>query len=342
MDKSIIISYKESSEERKRNLQYVLDYLSYIQDSKTEILIIEQDTESKIDWLDNIRGNDFIKHIFVKNDGIFNKGWGYNIGAKNALSNILIFHDSDLFIRPQTYGIAINTLKTCDVVNPYQSVIFLDDESSINFKSHKYSFLIANKFKPIIHTVMTGGIFFMKKEAFMKLKGFDEDCYGYGHEDDILDEKIKKTKLVYKTLNDTAIHIYHEVSNGNTGLYYSFLGINKELFKQYTNLTEIQLKNKISKIDNWGDINSNITKDLSIRHIKRELYKKTSSELVDYLLSKFTDDYLDEIVNDVTTKIYNGIADSISEKVKNVLKDIKFKPNEKENFIKNIMRKFNL
>ena len=96
MNKSIIISYRESTEERRNNLKYLLDYLSYIQDRNTEILIIEQDDESKIDWLDEIRGKEYIKHIFIKNPGIFNKGWGYNIGSKLAESDILIFSDADL------------------------------------------------------------------------------------------------------------------------------------------------------------------------------------------------------------------------------------------------------
>jgi len=342
LDKSIIISYRESSLERRYNLKCVLDYLSHIQDGKTEIIIVEQDDVSKIDWLSEIKGNQFIKHIFVENDGIFNKGWGYNIGAKNATSDIFIFHDSDIFIKPQTYGIALNTLKSHDVVNPYKSVVFLDGESSKVFKDHKYSFSVANKFKPVIHTIITGGIFFIKKSTYFMLKGFDEDCYGYGHEDDIFDEKIRKLNLKISTLNDISIHMYHESSVDNNGLYYSFKEINKQLFADYVELSKQDILNKIEHIKVWGDVEEYQNNEVSSRHIKREIYKRTSEKIIEHVLSRFTDDYLDEIVNNISTKIYNDIVEVMSKKVKDELSNITYSDKEKDSMLRNIMKKFRI
>jgi len=340
LNKSIIISYRESSEERRYNLKCVLDYLSHIQDGHTEIIIVEQDDTQKIDWLSEINGNQFIKHIFVENDGIFNKGWGYNIGAKNATSDIFVFHDSDIFIKPQTYGIALNVLKSKDVVNPYKSVVFLDEESSKVFKDHKYSFSSANKFKPVIHTIITGGIFFIKKSVYFTLKGFDEDCYGYGHEDDILDEKMRKLDLKIETLNDVSIHMYHESSVDNNGLYYSFKEINKQLFAEYVNLSKQEILNKIENIETWGDENEYQNNDVSSRHIKRVLYERISEKIIEHVLSKFTDNYLDEIVNNISTKIYNDIVDVVSDKVKGELSNINYSDKEKDTMLRQIMKKF--
>lgn len=341
-NKSIIISYRESSEERRKNLEGVLDYLSHLQDGKTEILIIEQDDIPKLNWLKDVRGNEFIKHIFVQNNGIFNKGWGYNIGAKIAETDVLIFSDSDLVIKPQTYNIALKSLAKYDVVNPYQSVVFLDEETTKIFKEHKYSFSVANKFKPVIHGIITGGIFFMKKKTYIDLKGFDEDCYGYGHEDDILDEKIRKMDLSVHTLNDVSIHMYHETSDNNSDVYYSFVEVNKQLFAEYKDFSKQDLANKIANIEVWGDVTSSVVRDTSIRHIKRELYEKTSEKVTDYLLSKFTDDFLDEIVSNISTKIYNDIVDVITEKVKYELNAVKYSADEKQGMIRQIMRKFKL
>ena len=342
MNKSIIISYRESSEERKYNFKCLLDYFSRIQDGKTEIIIVEQDDISKIDWLSEIKGNQFIKHIFVQNDGIFNKGWGYNIGAKNAESDIFIFSDSDIFIKPLSLKDAVNKLSLFDVINPYKSVIFLDKESSKSFKESNYTFVNTSKFQPVLHTIITGGMFLMKRETFFKLKGFDEDCYGYGHEDDILDEKIRKFQLKVQVLNDTAIHMYHENQTNSRSLYYSFIEINKQLYSEYKKLTKQELINKLEKIDTWGDINNSLVNDTSLRHIKRALYEQTSEKIIEYVLSKFTDEFLDEIVHDISTKIYNDIVETMSEKVKNELGNLSYSDNEKHGMLKTIMKKFRL
>jgi len=341
LNKSIIISYRESSEDRKYNFMCLLDYLSHFQDRNTEIIIVEQDDESKLDWLSEVKGNEYINHIFVQNDGIFNKGWGYNIGAKNATTNILMFTDSDIFIKPQTYTVAINNLNKFDVINPYHSVIFLDEESTKAYRENKYSFAIANKFKPIKHTIITGGVFFMKKDKFLEIKGFDEDCYGYGHEDDILDEKIRKLGLSVHTLNDISIHMYHENINTNKDdLYYAFLEVNKQLYSEYKDLNKQDILNKIEGIKEWGEIDNPLVRDTSTRHIKRILYEKTTEKIIEHVLSKFTDNYMDEIVSEISTKIYNNIIDVISEKVKNELNNINYSDNEKNSMLKQIMKKF--
>lgn len=342
MNKSIIISYRESSEERKFNLQTVLDYLSYIQDNKTEILIIEQDTESKIDWLPSIKGNEFIKHIFVENDGIFNKGWGYNIGAKAAVSDILIFHDSDLILRPQTYNLSISFLENYDIVTPYKSIVYLDENSTRKIKDSKYSFNIANGFSPIITGVISGGIFMIKKSTYIGLKGFDEDCYGYGHEDDIFDEKARKMDLTIHTINDTSLHLFHKVAKNNNDLYYSFLAINKQLFSDYINFTKDDIINKINSIEDWGDDDKSTSSDMSIRHIKRDVYEKTSKRIIDYSLSKFTDEFVDELVNDISSKIYNSIVEIVSEKVKSELLGVSFGEEEKVSILRKVMKKFKI
>jgi len=342
LNRSIIISYRESSVERRENLKRVIDYLSLLQDGNTEIIIVEQDEDSKIDWLGDVKNNQFIKHIFVQNDGIFNKGWGYNIGAKNAEANILMFSDSDIFIKPQTINIGFMKLGNFDVVNPYHSVVFLDEESSNLFPEHKYSFAIANRSRPIKHTIITGGIFFMKKDTFLNIKGFDEDCYGYGHEDDILDEKIRKLGLSVHNINDISIHIYHEPATDNNSLYYSFIEINKQLFAEYKDLSKEQLKVKLDTITDWGEISNPHARDTSMRHIKRALYEQTSEKIIEYVLSKFTDDYLDEIVNEISTKIYNDIVDVMGEKIKKELSNINYSDTDKKNMLQKVMQKFRL
>jgi GT2 family glycosyltransferase len=258
---SIIISYKESGKDRRINLQRLLEYLSQLLDAKTEIVLVEQGNESKINWINKIKNHEQINHIFIKNDKIFNKGYGYNVGAKNAKGNYLIFNDVDLFLELKLYSLLISKLDQFDIINPYKYLCFLDKNDSDLFISDNYKFTIANDEQYIIPSVISGGIFMMKKENFLALKGFDEDCYGYGHEDDIFDTKIRKLKQSIYNDDSTAIHIYHKgITNEDN--YYSYMKENKVLFDNYLIMTEKQLNEKIENTKSFGDVNNkNINKN---------------------------------------------------------------------------------
>ena len=54
--------------------------------------------------------------MFVKNDGIFNVGWGYNIGALNAKTNVLIFNSVDIIVKHIMYTNAEQISKMSDII----------------------------------------------------------------------------------------------------------------------------------------------------------------------------------------------------------------------------------
>ncbi|MFA5207186.1 MAG: glycosyltransferase [Candidatus Paceibacterota bacterium] len=257
---SIIISYKESYIDRKINLMKLLDYLSWLLNGKTEIILVEQDSKSKVDWLSTIKGYKDINHIFVKNDGVFNKGWGYNIGVKAAKGDYLVFSDSDLFLKLNTYRITIDLLDKFDIINPYKILYYLNKEKSKLFMSNDYDFNVVKTLERTYNApVISGGVFMMKKNKYLELKGFDEDCYGWGGEDDIFDFKIKKMNLLLYNVNDIAVHVFHEdvYSKNNKNEYYSFRDKNILLVDKYKNMSINELKNKINSIESFGEINKN-------------------------------------------------------------------------------------
>jgi predicted glycosyltransferase involved in capsule biosynthesis len=246
---SIIISYKESDEDRKTNLQRVLHYLSRLLDKETEIVLVEQGDVSKLDWLDK---NERINHIFLKNTGIFNKGWGYNVGANNSKGNNLIFNDIDVFLPLEAYSKGLDLLRLCDVVDPYNKIYFLDKLNSEKFIANGYDFINVDPASPYyLPNVISGGVFIMKKEKFLMLKGFDEECYGYGHEDDIFDSKIRILGISTIRLITSAIHIYHQVIKDNE--YYSRQMFNESLFNRYIRMNPAKLKDRITATKSFGD-----------------------------------------------------------------------------------------
>lgn len=342
MNKTFIISYRESTEERKYNLKILLSWLSFMQDGNIEIIIVEQDDVQKLNWLNDVRGKEFIKHIFIHNAGIFNLGWGYNIGALNSTTDILIFTHADLLIPTIAIKTAIVQTETCDIIKPYKTIIALDKIDTELFINNNYSLPPTSKHVPITHKTISGGCFIIKKNVFIMMKGFDEDCYGYGYEDNILDEKIIKLGLKTNIINNTAIHLYHKNHKDNEDIYYTFEEINKELYQEYIDMNSDEIINKINNISIWGDSNETQSKEISIRHLKREIYEKVSSEIISTLLSKFSDDYINELTNNIKTAVFNTICDEITKTVEIELKNIIVNEQKKTSLLKKIFKKFKL
>lgn len=240
---SIIISYKETDEERKHNLQSLLPFLFKLIDNETEIILVEQNIISNFE---SSILNKQINHIFIYNNKIFNKGRGYNIGVNNARGSYLIFNDIDMFLKIESYRSSLEYLKKYDVVNPYNKLYYLNKIETNTFIDSNYNFDIINTLNDIITpSVISGGIFMMKKEKFLDICGFDENCYGYGYEDDIFDIKIKNMELDVKYINDIAIHIYHKINKLFYNKYYNRQEENKKLFHEYQNFSTEQLKKKL-------------------------------------------------------------------------------------------------
>lgn len=249
---SIILSYKEIDEDRKFNLQTILPFLYKLLDGKTEIILVEQNFVSTFKLSEQ---KDQINHIFLYNNKIFNKGLGYNVGAKNAKGDNLIFNDIDLFLKIESYWKSLSFLENFDVVDPYDKLYYLNKIETKDFINNNYDFNITKTIEnPVISKVISGGIFMIKKESFLSIKGFDEMCYGYGHEDDIFDIKIKEMGLKVKKINDDAIHAHHKINKNFYNKYYSRKEENKKLFHEYQNMNSDQIKEKTKNTTIWGGI----------------------------------------------------------------------------------------
>jgi hypothetical protein len=83
------------------------------------------------------------------------------------------------------------------------------------------------------------------------MKGFDEDCAGWGHEDDIFDVKIKK--LGYKIQYNRDNHCYHLFHPITDKSYYTHKEENRLLHLEYLKMTAVQLKEKILLTKTFGE-----------------------------------------------------------------------------------------
>lgn len=208
---SFILSYREVDIYRRRNLLFTIKNILSLNFEK-EIIVVEEGLINHISDIPNI------KPIFFYSNKLFNKSKCYNEGVKVAKYDILCFRDIDIFIEDKLYIKAIELLKTYDVVDPYYIVRYLSNEDTeLYISTKKYNYPI----KSLNSGVISGGMFFQNKKKFLK---FDENCVGYGFEDDLYDIKLYRNKQkVCKIMNGVSYHLWHpvreNVQNNNMNLY---------------------------------------------------------------------------------------------------------------------------
>lgn len=223
-------------------LRRVIDWLSGFQG--IEVLLIEQDSHSKISHL-NLRVN----HHFIKNEGPFNKNWAYNYGFRRAMSNTIVFGDADFIMNPNELIESLKTLEACDCVIPTSNIVNLDYAESvgdINF--------IFNIKRPGFKSSMTNGISIFNKNSLLKIGAWNEDFFGTGFGNRFQDMKIKKL-LNFKNLEFTGYHLFHHpdvfdpnVNAHNTNLFEFYNDNDPNKLMQHINATipRIGLSNRYS------------------------------------------------------------------------------------------------
>jgi glycosyltransferase involved in cell wall biosynthesis len=197
---SYILAYR-LTEDRDTNLKEVLNWLSLQNSNNFEVLLVEQDKESKIDF----KLPDFCKHLFLYNNSYFNKSWAYNVGALNSSSDTLVFADTDILI---DFNNLLYSAELCkggyDSVDPKGRVLALAKGEKNFFNPTKYTIRDS-----IVHA---GGLFAISKVTFLKLNGWDEDMVGWGGEDDLMSHKISVSIPRRIKLSFDIYHLYHKPS----------------------------------------------------------------------------------------------------------------------------------
>jgi len=239
----MIINHRNSSMDRQENLMSVISYFKNI----CEIIVVEQDDSSKISLSPDI------KHIFVKNNGLFNRSWGFNIGVKYASFDKICFNDNDIFMDIADFTRGIDGLNDCDTINPYSAVYDLDQGKSLDFKRYG-TFPTMDGFGRG-GTNYSGGMLFMNKNNFYKIGGWDEQMRGWGGEDDLMTHKIFNL-LSSRTLEQKAYHLYHSRGINDNHLHTHY-HINLNRLGFIRSLTGSSLLNEVEKYQ-IGDENKYI------------------------------------------------------------------------------------
>lgn len=159
MKYSVIICYRD----REEHLRILAPRLREVFGDEAEIIVVEQDDEDR-----------------------FLRGQLFNVGAKYAKGDILVFHDVD------HYPVDVNyePPEGVDVWLPVKRVTFVD-----NAKLKELPELLIpsgyRHFKNGVDDDFYGGVEVFRREAFFRINGFNSLYRGWGLEDADIRERIK-------------------------------------------------------------------------------------------------------------------------------------------------------
>lgn len=200
---SFVILYRHKDLTRFANLKRVIEWANSF--SESEVILVEQDTHSKISHL-----NLPVRHIFTKSKMPFNRSWGFNVGAKAAKSDVLVLTDCDLMMDPYKFIEALRLISTYECVSPYSSVIDLDAQESNGRLDQIMSINRPGRGETDNQKInICGGMTMFRKEAFLRIGGYNEDFVGWGGEDDFMAIKVKNF-LSWHEQNARCYHLFHE------------------------------------------------------------------------------------------------------------------------------------
>jgi predicted glycosyltransferase involved in capsule biosynthesis len=218
-----VIGYRHFPD-RLNNLRRVLDWINCF--GGVEVLLIEQDTHSKISHL-NLRA----KHIFLKTDKPYNKSWAFNVATNLAKSNLIVFADSDLIMKPEEFIESLKLLEQYEMVNPYKSVIDLNpQESGIQLEEMIKIDRPGRGETDHQKVPICGGICMFRKDAIQRIGGWNEDFIGWGAEDDFVSHKVQQF-LNWKQLDHKCFHLFHNRTQPDMQKYQKNLQLLQELVK---------------------------------------------------------------------------------------------------------------
>lgn len=223
-------------------LRRVVDFINGFQGS--QILIVEQDTHSKISHL-NLKA----KHVFIESSLPFNKSWAFNVALRRIVSPVIIFADADFLMNPNDFIQSLKDLENFDCVIPTSKIISLSPQESAVDLNQIFSIDREGS-----KSALTNGCVLFKKEAIQRLGGWNEDFVGLSQENQFQDLKITSL-LNYKQNNFTGYHLFHRQDppnmnfvQRNNQIMEIYKSGNKDALNQHIHntLPKIGWKNKFS------------------------------------------------------------------------------------------------
>jgi GT2 family glycosyltransferase len=211
MSASCILTYRQGAgDARRANLDTVLARLARSPD--VEVLVVEQDAVPRLGGALPHAG---ARAVFVHNPGPFNKGWGFNVGARLASGSVLAFCDADVLVGASLDKALRYCARDVAIAKPYVRLVDLTQAQTRALRARTLDPATIDARSPGREAigesiVLCGGLFAMRRDAFVHIGGFDERFVGWGGEDDAMSLKVERARLPCVELDDeVALHLWH-------------------------------------------------------------------------------------------------------------------------------------
>lgn len=216
-----VIPHRARTYERQRNLEYCLQWLAKIKTSCAEkcvfdILVVEQDEECRFTPPAGVN------HLFLKNKGIFNKCWAFNVAHLQFENyDYYAFGDNDIIV-PDIEDFVTHLIKHCEespkkVYQPYRELYQSLQADLQNCESYE-EFSQRLSTGDVKTTAcwsglnLAGGLVVIAKDTLNQVNGWDEDFEGWGRHDDFMTHKLEKfLKCDPIRAPSLAVHLWHPI-----------------------------------------------------------------------------------------------------------------------------------
>ncbi|MBF5004250.1 galactosyltransferase-related protein [Diaphorobacter caeni] len=212
MNATILMTYRESSPERRKNLLTTVQWLA-AEAPAAKLLVIEQDSYPR---LTGTLPHPEHQVQFAYNPHGFNKAWGLNVVACMARTPVLVFTDADLIVPGSLRSIIDACAQQAPIAKPYDDVRDLTEAESARVHQGHYGVEPPSSpsGKPGREAIgeqlpLCGGMFAIRSDAFFHIGGWDERFVGWGGEDDAMSVKLQRAQMQVVVQAGTALHLWH-------------------------------------------------------------------------------------------------------------------------------------
>lgn len=250
LDVTFMIPVKIESNDRKRCLTVILDYIQKY--FNTYIIVCEEGSSSLFPTLYKPEWGNTVRYIFRQtNSELFHKTLNLNIMAKESTTPILAAYDSDVIFRPFQYQMAAESIRKniVDFCYPFNQPnynipkpLFNTFQASLDLSSVENEINFKHPLPP------PGGCLFLNKEKFIKAGMENQNFVSWGPED--MERRERLVKLGYKlsAINGKLFHLDHDrtVNSHDGNEYFSK---NEAEYNKIADMTREQLEQYVATWD---------------------------------------------------------------------------------------------
>lgn len=222
---AVIIPFGGTNPHRIRNLHAVLGFYENRMPDWSLVVSLQSDPAQQNALA--LPAN--VKTLSTTGGQYFSKSRCINTGVMAVNVETLLIADADLLLDPshlQRAAVAINT--GLDVVRPFQSLVDLTRQETENFMDEgalpepEKASNGTDRYHLGEQLCLAGGAFFIRRQFFLELGGFDEEFSGWGGEDDafsVLAESASSKTVVSR--GAAAWHLWHPRSRNMRNAHYA-------------------------------------------------------------------------------------------------------------------------